>query len=487
MDKGYAYYVHMLKAATWQIPLVFQGTTTFVYDGDGGRVKKIAPDGTQSIYIGSGYEVTKNPDNSTSIIKSVFLGPNRVCETVSGSVYYFHSDHIGSSNVITDSTGHQVACYEYKPYGETSKANGSFSTDIRFTGQRLDNSTSFYFYGARYYDPELGRFIQPDTIVQAPSDPQSFNRYSYCRNNPINYVDPTGHKNIFARFWDWLTGSIGNIVGVIVGAAVAIVSGNLWLGFQAYSITSSVINSAVSGNWGGLAGGIVGGFIGGAFGKIAGVAGGALFADVNTFAAGFATGAIEFGTSGFGTGFGYSLGSGDKIGDAFQAGLISGGVSAAIGGVIQGSYQAGWQDMMHGASMGDVAASKANMLLRGGGSLEGLDSGLRSRKLDPWGLYLHGTDLNSSIGIARDRSLWEGSWVTQPNAVDKITGKMAAFLNPTNYQRFTSITPPKGEYFALTVAPETSIVNRGYAKGGAPQFQVYGHNRVIEVYPNRNL
>lgn len=358
MDKGCAYYVRMLKAATWQIPLVFQGTTTFIYDGDGGRVKKISPDGTQSIYVGSGYEITRNPDNTSSTIKSIFLGNNRICETVAAGVYYFHQDHIGSSNVITDSTGKQVACYEYKPYGETSKISGSFSTDIRFTGQRLDSSTGFYYYGARYYDPELGRFIQPDTIIAQPFDPQGLNRYAYCRNNPINYVDPTGHKNIFAQFWDWLTGSIGNIVGAIVGAAVAIVSGNLWLGFQAYSMTSLVINAATSGNWGGLAGGIAGGLIGGALGI--GTASGiysALGQSSFTFGGGFLGGAAEFGLSGFGSGFGYALGSGEKVGDALQSGLISGGISAAIGGVIQGSYNAGWQNSVHGMNRGAVGKS----------------------------------------------------------------------------------------------------------------------------------
>ena len=48
-------------------------------------------------------------------------------------------------------------------------------------------------HGARYYDPVLGRFITPDTIVQAPYDPQTLNRYAYCRNNPVKYIDPTGH------------------------------------------------------------------------------------------------------------------------------------------------------------------------------------------------------------------------------------------------------------------------------------------------------
>ena len=67
----------------------------------------------------------------------------------------------------------------------------------RFTGQRLD-STGLYYYGARYYDPTIGRFISPDTIVQDPANPQSFNRYSYCLNNPLKYVDPTGNNvNIY--------------------------------------------------------------------------------------------------------------------------------------------------------------------------------------------------------------------------------------------------------------------------------------------------
>jgi RHS repeat-associated protein len=67
----------------------------------------------------------------------------------------------------------------------------------KFTGQRLDSSTGLYYYHARYYDPQLGRFTQPDTIVQAPADPQTLNRYSYTRNNPVKFVDPSGHS-----FWD---------------------------------------------------------------------------------------------------------------------------------------------------------------------------------------------------------------------------------------------------------------------------------------------
>lgn len=63
----------------------------------------------------------------------------------------------------------------------------------------------WYLNGARYYDPQLRRFITPDTIVQSPYDPQSLNRYAYVRNNPVKYVDPSGHTTvgIFDPFGNW--------------------------------------------------------------------------------------------------------------------------------------------------------------------------------------------------------------------------------------------------------------------------------------------
>jgi RHS repeat-associated protein len=80
-------------------------------------------------------------------------------------------------------------------FGECRFSTGTIPTDKLFTGQRLD-STGLYYYGARYYDPEIGRFISADIIVSNPANPQSLNRYSYCLNNPLKYVDPTGHEVI---------------------------------------------------------------------------------------------------------------------------------------------------------------------------------------------------------------------------------------------------------------------------------------------------
>src|SRR3989338_10198769 len=121
------------------------------------------------------------------------MGSNRVCEIEqtgeSIHAYFTHADHIGSSNIITDETGSRVSLFEYEPFGSVAYAaeTNTHDTDKRFTGKTYDGTTGLHYYGARYYDPELGRFIQPDSIVPYPYDPQSFNRYSYCRNNPIIY------------------------------------------------------------------------------------------------------------------------------------------------------------------------------------------------------------------------------------------------------------------------------------------------------------
>ncbi len=72
-------------------------------------------------------------------------------------------------------------------------SQGTLATDKLFTGQRLDG-TGLYYYGARYYDPNIGRFISADTVVPNPKNPQAFNRFSYVANNPLKYIDPTGHE-----------------------------------------------------------------------------------------------------------------------------------------------------------------------------------------------------------------------------------------------------------------------------------------------------
>jgi len=123
--------------------------------------------------------------------KHLFAGALRIAALSQEGIAYLHSDHLGSAHVTTDAHGVVASLTEYAPFG--TLASGALpESSVGFTGQRFDESTALYFYHARYYDPSLGRFIQPDILVQAPGDPQTLNRYSYARNNPVRFVDPSG-------------------------------------------------------------------------------------------------------------------------------------------------------------------------------------------------------------------------------------------------------------------------------------------------------
>jgi len=101
---------------------------------------------------------------------------------------------LGSTALTTTAGGVKTGEVLYKPWGETRFSTGTTPTTWRFTGQREDATIGLYFYNARYYDPALGRFTQPDTIVPQPGNPGSLNRYSYVLNNPLRYTDPTGQR-----------------------------------------------------------------------------------------------------------------------------------------------------------------------------------------------------------------------------------------------------------------------------------------------------
>lgn len=119
--------------------------------------------------------------------------------------YFYHRNHINSSSVVTDANGVEATRLVYLPYGELSKTNSSGTDTVtsKFTGQEFDEETGLYYYGARYYEPAIGRFISADPVIPDLADGQSYNRYSYARDNPIIYTDPTGQS-----FW----GILGDIL-----------------------------------------------------------------------------------------------------------------------------------------------------------------------------------------------------------------------------------------------------------------------------------
>ncbi|MGA2280792.1 MAG: RHS repeat-associated core domain-containing protein, partial [Verrucomicrobiota bacterium] len=109
--------------------------------------------------------------------------------------YYYHEDNLNSSSALSDSSHNQIEVNAFYPFGrvQTASPQAGFKVSRQFTGQIKDDETGLYYFNARYYDPELGRFTQPDTIIPDFSNPQSYNRYSYCVNNPLRYTDPSGH------------------------------------------------------------------------------------------------------------------------------------------------------------------------------------------------------------------------------------------------------------------------------------------------------
>ena len=111
--------------------------------------------------------------------------------TGSSTVNYLLSDHLGGTNVTVTTAGGEFGEVRYKAFGDQRYSSGTTPTTFKFTGQRQEASIGLYFYGARWYDPALGRFIQADSIVSGGV--QGNDRYAYTNNNPINFTDPSGH------------------------------------------------------------------------------------------------------------------------------------------------------------------------------------------------------------------------------------------------------------------------------------------------------
>jgi RHS repeat-associated protein len=127
-----------------------------------------------------------------------------------GTLYYLHSDHLGSTSVTTcgsgacGAAGAVVARQWYYPYGEIRPGGtGTTPTTIGYTGQRREEAGlgSLMYYRARFYSPLLQRFLSADTIVPSAGNPQALNRYAYVYGSPLKYIDPSGHDVMFIGGW----------------------------------------------------------------------------------------------------------------------------------------------------------------------------------------------------------------------------------------------------------------------------------------------
>ena len=136
---------------------------------------------SKSVTIPKVEQVVSEDTEEGGITRYVY-GGGLVASVKSGEINYYHSDRIGSNRLVSDSSGSIVKEFKSLPFGQEIKNEG-----IRYafaTGKELDESDLYYF-GARYYDQNLGRFTSVDPV---PSEPA----YQYVSNNPLNLVDPSG-------------------------------------------------------------------------------------------------------------------------------------------------------------------------------------------------------------------------------------------------------------------------------------------------------
>jgi RHS repeat-associated protein len=112
-------------------------------------------------------------------------------ETPERLIYFYHSDHLGSSSLITNFDGEVTQHVEYIPYGEIfmEERNSSFSTPYLFNAKELDDETGLYYYGARYFDPTGAMWLSVDPLFEKYA---GMSPYNYCSGNPVKFIDPDG-------------------------------------------------------------------------------------------------------------------------------------------------------------------------------------------------------------------------------------------------------------------------------------------------------
>ncbi len=161
----------------------------YVYDQDGERFVKYEPLINQTTYYISDNFIQVVNSTGSYLTTYYFDGETLIgLKDPDGRKFFYHPDHLGSTDLVTNETGNVVEETTYKPYGEVQSGGQS---RFLFTGKELDD-TGLYYYGARYYNAFFSHFTQPDQNVQDIYNPQDLNRYAYVRNNPYRYIDPTG-------------------------------------------------------------------------------------------------------------------------------------------------------------------------------------------------------------------------------------------------------------------------------------------------------
>jgi len=219
--------------------LIQRGGLSYVYDGDGKRMLELNQGSVTSLWIGNYYEKL-NQQSSNTFNEYIYADGVRIAMRKNNHTsYWFHLDHLGGTHLITMANGEFNSRDLYKAWGEQRLSQGNTDTRYFYTGQMRED-TNLYYYGARWYDPSLGRFLQADNYINDFQGTQGWDRYAYVNNNPLIFTDINGQ---------W----VNVLVGGLIGAAV---------NFVGYAINNAAAGTEFDWGHAAVAAGV--GFAGGA-------------------------------------------------------------------------------------------------------------------------------------------------------------------------------------------------------------------------------
>ena len=195
-----------------------QRQAAYRYNALGERVKKLGTRVTYYHYDLEGRLLAETDAGGQTRAEYLYLGNEPLALGRSGQLYYYHNDHLGTPQKLTDGAGQVVWSASYRAFGEASIQVRYVPQNLRFPGQYYDEESGLHYNYFRYYDPSIGRYIQPDPtgILRDYSDPQlqiaiqmgliapeglygSLNHlYGYVDQNPINFIDPSGLDSLRA-------------------------------------------------------------------------------------------------------------------------------------------------------------------------------------------------------------------------------------------------------------------------------------------------
>ena len=196
-------YVYDAENRLSQVSMTKDGKTAVIqqniYNGEGQRIQKVDGDETTNYYYQNGvvaYTTDANGEqNSQNLIGTDgnVLATERFQQNAT-QYYLYNKDIQESTSSLVKEDGSADATYQYTDFGETTiQGDDQAKNEVCYTGGIYDQSTGLYYLNARYYNPEDGRFMTEDSYRGEIMNPETGHLYVYCANNPVNYVDPSGH------------------------------------------------------------------------------------------------------------------------------------------------------------------------------------------------------------------------------------------------------------------------------------------------------